>query len=615
VEALGLFAVDPHGLGGVMLHARAGPVRDRWLAALRESLPEATPMRRIPLQIGDGRLLGGLDLAATLSLGRPVAERGLLAEVDGGVAVVAMAERVEVGVAARLGAALDHGEIRLERDGFAERFAARFGVVALDESADEDESVPVGLRERLAFLVDLSDIPLRDAIEPAVDRERVEAARACLAAVTLEDRWLEALCSTASSLGVDSPRAALAAVRAARASAALSGRDAVDEDDAALAARLVFAPRATRIPPDPSAEPPSPEPAPEPAQAEEPPPDAPKPEEQKADAPDADDPPPENEPEDDEADQRIPEEMLLEAARAAIPAGLLAQLQAQLLPNFAGRSAGGRSGAAKCGQRRGRPSGSRPGEPRGGARIAVVDALRAAAPWQALRRQERARTRPTTVPAGRRIEVRCDDFRVQRYRERVQTTTIFAVDASGSQALNRLAEAKGAVELLLADCYVRRDQVALIAFRGAGAEVMLPPTRSLARAKRSLAGLPGGGGTPLASGIDASRVLVDSVRRKGDSAVLIMMTDGRGNLARDGTPDRERAQSDAMEAAAQLRARGIRTLLIDTAARPHPAARKIADAMGARYLALPYADAAALSGAVKIAVASGAASAAPKSRS
>jgi magnesium chelatase subunit D len=93
---------------------------------------------------------------------------------------------------------------------------------------------------------------------------------------------------------------------------------------------------------------------------------------------------------------------------------------------------------------------------------------------------------------------------VSRFKQRRETTTIFVVDASGSAALHRLAEAKGAVELLLADCYVRRDRVAMLAFRGKGAELMLPPTRSLVRAKRSLAGLPGGGGTPLAAGMDAA---------------------------------------------------------------------------------------------------------------
>ena len=159
MDALALFAVDPHGLGGVLLCARAGPVRDRWLHGLREALPEATPVRRVPLQIGDGRLLGGLDLAATLSAGRPVAERGLLAEVDGGVALLAMAERIGPGVAAKIAAALDHGEVRIERDGFSSLVPTCFGVVALDERAHDDEAVPAALAERLGFWLDLGDLP------------------------------------------------------------------------------------------------------------------------------------------------------------------------------------------------------------------------------------------------------------------------------------------------------------------------------------------------------------------------------------------------------------------------------------------------------------------------
>jgi len=594
MDALALFTVDPHGLGGVLLRARAGPVRERWLHGLREALPASSPVRRVPLQIGDGRLLGGLDLAATLSAGRPVAERGVLVEVDGGVALLAMAERIETGVAAKIAAALDHGEIRLERDGFSTLLPTRFGVVALDERAHDDESVPAALVERLAFRVDLDDLPLREAIEPPPDRERVGAARDRLSTVRLDDALLEALCATALALGVDSPRMMIAAVRAARAAAALDGRDHVLEADATLAARLVFAPRATRMPADPEAA----------ADAEPPADDPPPPEDAGREDPPPDDPTP--------ADDRPLDDRVLEAVKAAIPAGLLALLQAGLQPKSA-RSAGGRSGAMQRGQRRGRPAGSRPGDPRSGQRLALVDTLRAAAPWQSLRRRERdAGTASAAVVRAGRIDVRRDDFRVQRYRERAQTTTIFAVDASGSQALNRLAEAKGAVELLLADCYVRRDQVALIAFRGAGAEIMLPPTRSLTRAKRALAGLPGGGGTPLASGIDASRMLADSVRRKGDSAVLVMITDGRGNLARDGKPDRERAQADALQAAHELRLCGVQALLIDTGPRPQPAAEKIAAAMGARYLALPYADSTTLSGAVKQVVASETAAVRPR---
>ena len=94
VAAAQLFAVDPAGIGGVLLRSRAGPVRESWLAMLRALLPPLQPFRNIPLHIADGRLLGGLDLNASLLAGSPVAERGLLAEADSGVLVLAMAERL-----------------------------------------------------------------------------------------------------------------------------------------------------------------------------------------------------------------------------------------------------------------------------------------------------------------------------------------------------------------------------------------------------------------------------------------------------------------------------------------------------------------------------------------
>ena len=181
-----------------------------------------------------------------------------------------------------------------------------------------------------------------------------------------------------------------------------------------------------------------------------------------------------------------------------------------------GRSQG-KAGALQKSNKRGRPAGVLRGDLRAGARLNVIETLRAAAPWQPLRRREAAASGETSRP---RILIRKDDFRISRFKQRTETTTIFVVDASGSAALHRLAEAKGAVELLLADCYIRRDQVALIAFRGSAAELLLPPTRSLARAKRSLAGLPGGGGTPLAAGLDAAFALSDSIRRKGQTPTV-----------------------------------------------------------------------------------------------
>jgi magnesium chelatase subunit D len=295
------------------------------------------------------------------------------------------------------------------------------------------------------------------------------------------------------------------------------------------------------------------------------------------------------------------EERVLEAAQAAIPLGLLAALKVAEAARAKAPTAG-RSGAVQKSQLRGRPIGARRGEPRAGQRLNLIETLRAAAPWQALRQREfaqRLAERGLGAPTAPRIQVRKEDFHVSRFRQLGQTTTVFVVDASGSAALHRLAEAKGAVELLLADCYVRRDSVAVLAFRGKTAELLLPVTRSLARAKRSLAGLPGGGGTPLASGIDAARALGEQIRRKGETPIIVMLTDGRGNIARNGAPGRAQAALDATAAARQLRAAGLTALVLDTSAQPQPVAQALATDMGARYLALPYAGAQGLSQAVR----------------
>ncbi|MFC7472792.1 magnesium chelatase subunit D [Dankookia sp. GCM10030260] len=575
MQAATLLAIDPRGLGGVSLRAMPGPVRDAWLALLRGMLPAEAPWRRVPLAVGDSRLLGGLDLTATLRSGRPVAERGLLAEADGGVLLLAMAERVAANTAAHLAAALDTGEAVAERDGLALRAAARLAVVALDEGLAPEEAPPAALLERLAFRLDLHAVPPRDAVGEAPD---LAAARALLPAVTAGDDILEALCGTALALGIGSLRPPVLALRAARAAAALAGRDAVTEADAALAARLVLGPRALMVPAEaPAPEEPQEEPGPE---AEEPAPE-----------------PPDQGEADDLPDPQALQDMILAAAAAAVPPHLLDGLK---LGEAARSRAPGKAGAQKASPRRGRPIGVRAGEPRGGAKLALVETLRAAAPWQRLRGRSGARieVRPD-ADEPRRIEVRRDDLRIRRFRQRSETATIFAVDASGSAALNRLAEAKGAVELLLADCYVRRDKVALLAFRGTGAELLLPPTSSLVRAKRSLAGLPGGGGTPVASALDAALALADAVRRKGQTPLLVMLTDGRANVARDGAGGRARAEAEALEAARALRAARVACVLVDVSPRPAEAGRRLAAEMGAKYLALPYADAATLSRAVK----------------
>jgi len=570
VTAARLFAVDPPGTGGVMLRSRASPVRDAWLALLRTALSLSGPVKQVPSNIAEGRLLGGLDLNATLLAGRPIAERGLLAEADGGVIMLAMAERLSSATTVHVTAAMDAGETIVERDGLSLRMPARFGVVALDEGI-EDEFAPASLCDRLALHLDLNAIGIRDAGEFSANAEETAAARAQLPLIEADADQIEALCSAASALGITSLRAPLLALRIARASAALAGHSRVEQDDLALAARLVLAPRALLFPQKEEA-----------AQPEQPPPLT----EGEADGSGG---------EDLNADiDRALDEVILAAVQAAIPPDVLATLRAGSAGRSHGRSSG-KAGPLQRSSKRGRPAGVLRGALRAGARLNVIETLRAAAPWQAVRRREAAGTGEESRP---RVLIRRDDFRISRFKQRMETVTIFVVDASGSAALHRLAEAKGAVELLLADCYIRRDQVALIAFRGSAAEMLLPPTRSLARAKRGLAGLPGGGGTPLAAGLDAAFMLSDSVRRKGQTPTVIVLTDGRANIARDGGQGRPRAEDDAMSAARQLRGAGIAVVLVDTSPRPGISGETIAKEMGARYLPLPHADAATLTKAV-----------------
>ncbi|MBL8671477.1 MAG: magnesium chelatase subunit D [Alphaproteobacteria bacterium] len=579
VRAAALVAVDPRGCGGVVLRAGAGPVRDRWLDLLRSLVPEAMPLRRVPAHVSDARLLGSLDLAATLRAGRPVAERGLIAEANGGLLLVGMAERLAPAAAGMLSAALDAGTVSVEREGLSLRQTVSFGVVALDEGLAPDEHPPEVLLERLALRVDLTPVGVAAAAGVSLVRADIDAARLLLPEIDASESVVEALCAAAAVLGVASLRAPLLALCVARAAAALDGRRMVAAEDAATAARLVLAPRATTVP---AAGP----------QADGRPTD-------ETPADDADPASPsEGHAESTEGSAGMPDKSLgdivLAAAQASIPSGLLAQIR---LGGAVGRGAAsaGRAGAQKRSARRGRPAGARPGKPGGTNRLALVETLRAAAPWQPLRQRDAAQR---GLPS-RRVLTRAEDFRVRRFKHRAESATIFVVDASGSAALHRLAEAKGAVELLLADCYARRDQVSVVAFRGRGADLLLPPTRSLVRAKRSLAGLPGGGGTPLAAGIDAAAAVAAAAARRGQTPVLVLLTDGRANVARDGSGGRQRAEAEALQAAEQVRAGGIAAILLDTAPQPQPPARRLAEAMGARYVPLPQADAAILSRAVR----------------
>ncbi|MDP5086655.1 MAG: magnesium chelatase subunit D [Yoonia sp.] len=541
--ALHLLAIDP-GLGGMAIRARSGPVRDVLMAQIK-TLPQ--PQHRLHPAISDEALFGGLDLSATLASGEIVQEQGLLSVP--GTLILAMAERATTSLAARLAVTLDKSQLHC--------------LIALDEGAEPDEVLNPKLAERLAFNADLSNVSIADA-EPAEPID-IDAARAQLARVTHGLDVLERAARIAAQFGIDSMRAPLFTLRAARALAALLGKASVDDKDLEVACALTLAHRATQMPQT------------EEDQEEETPPQP----------PDQDS---EQSQDDEDSDNlEIPDEMLLEAVKALLPDNLLERLAARKARTGKGNG----SGAARKGNRRGRPLPSREGRLADGARLDIVATLRTAAPWQVIRRQASGREG---------LQIRPADFRIKRFEEKSDRLLIFTVDASGSAALNRLAEAKGAVELLLAQAYARRDHVALVAFRGTDAELLLPPTRSLVQTKRRLAALPGGGGTPLAAGMVTAFDQAIQASRRGLTPTIAILTDGRANVALDGRGDRKQAADDAQQIARLLRAHGIDALVIDTGNRPEPALKALAATLDAAYLPMPRADAKRLSASVSAAL-------------
>lgn len=562
--ALAAFSVAPHALGGLWVRSPPGPVRTLFLELAADWQLSGTA-KRIPLHAQESRLLGGIELTQTLTSGKLHWESGLLTQSHGGVVTLAMAERVQRQTIAHVCSALDAGTLTLAREGMSQTVPAAFGLIALDEGLEEEQP-QAALTERLGLRIDLGSLSVHDALPSDIDRANLLDAQACWTSVVLQDSLIETLAATTLALGIDSPRAMVLTSRLIKILAALEGRTEAIEADLERAVIMALAHRATRLPelpPEDTGEE-IPESEPPEAQSEEPEEEAPDSREQPEVTP--------------------PIDAMIEAAIAHIPSGLLASLRAGHQPR--GKSStGGKSGSQQRHKQRGRPVGTEAGDPRRGGRLNLMATLRAAAPWQTLRRQQ------ATEPRQAHLHIKPSDFRTTRFRHQRESTTLFVVDASGSAAMHRMAEAKGAVELLLADCYSRRDSVALIAFRGSTAELLLPPTRSLVRAKKALAALPGGGGTPLAHAVELTTLLSEQILRDGATPTAVFLTDGVANIARDGTPGRQRAKNEAMTAAKQFRALNSRALVIDASPRTQQKARELAQALGGQYLAMPQADA------------------------
>lgn len=572
-QAMMLLAVEPQ-LRGVVLAATAGTGKSSLARGIQPLMEDETPFVELPTSVDVENLLGGLNLDATLRQGQLVMQPGVLARADGGIIYIDGLNLLTDSSANLLLSVLDQGEVRVEREGISLRSAARFRLIA---SYDPAEGVPrQHLLDRVGLIVPLPgllDVAQRTAViqnnlrasAEMWDDERefaiglVKTAREQLPTVQISDVQLRMLSVTALQYGVQGHRVDLFAARAARAAAALNLREVVEDEDLQLAARLVILPRATRIPETP------------PENAPPPPPPPPPPETADSDS---------NE---EEGETQLPEQLLpppeqiLEALESALPE-TLEELPFQMVRRGRAGSRGSTEG------KRGRHIRSVPGDPRRH-RIDIVATLRTAAPWQPYRRANQAGD-----GQQRNVYLEGSDIRVKQYRSKAGALFCFAVDASGSMALHRMRQAKGAVHALLQQAYVNRDRIALIAFRGNQAELLMPPTQSVELAKRALDVLPTGGGTPLASAL----LLADDVAQQAASrgifqTVLVLLTDGRANIPlREG----ENAQEELQKIGRYIAEASIQVIVVDTKRNylSRGEAKTLADWLGAEYAYLPNAS-------------------------
>jgi magnesium chelatase subunit D len=607
MTSLQLLQIDSHGWGGIWLRAPFGPVRELWLRHLSETGLNTV---KLPGNIDVERLLGGIDLSRTLQSGLLQMQTGLLQQADLGLVCISMAERFPTALIAPMTQAMDTQSLpSLKINNTESSVRTQFGVVALDESMADDPPMSPALAERLGLWFDLQDIAPSDVSDVSLNTRKDDNAldvmgiqiapdalarmKQSLPHIQWTDEQVLAVCSTAQGLGIDSLRVPTLALRVACCHAALHARSHIADDDLAFAARRVLAPRATQLPaPAENASDTEPQnssdSSAEPDQAQEQssnslePTETPNPSESAKDEEDTSstDTSEEDTNTQDEAPSDLPsseklQEMMIAAALASLPPDVLEGLLTKPGRNLGNTS--GRSGQFRSGMQRGRPLPPRTGRPGGHARLHILSTLRAAAPKQRLR---------GNTQQGR-VAIRSEDFHVHRYQQHSASCLILALDASGSAALQRLAEAKGAVELLLQQSYARRDSVCIVSFKGAKAQLLLPMTRSLVRAKRAMMGLPGGGGTPLALALKMACEQATQLQRQGVTPILVVLSDGRANVNLQGLGGRAQAQADAQQWAAQWRQTGHRCLWIDTSLQPDTQVQNMAQTMGGSYLPMP----------------------------
>ncbi|WP_347057017.1 putative cobaltochelatase [Blastococcus sp. HT6-30] len=573
------------------------------------------PARLVELPVGasEDRLVGSLDLERALTEGVKAYEPGLLAAAHRGVLYVDEVNLLHDHLVDLLLDAAALGTAYVEREGISVRHAARFLLVGtmnpeegelrpqlldrfgltVEVAAPRDPAVRAEVvRRRFASDADPAGFAAAWADDETALAERIAAARARLPHVVLSDGALRQVTAVCAAFDVDGLRADLVTARAAIAHAAWCGRDEVTEDDVRVAARLALPHRRRRNPfdapglDDDTLDQALSDSRPDDGPDDEPPTDGPDgggPDDGGAGPGDATGGPDQGGPDPGKGSNTYgsgPE------AQVTDPMPGDGEDAGEPPPSPRGEG-GGQAEAAPAPER----SAVTPADPFRTRRLEVPGIGAGAAGRRSRARAERGRVVGSTHPAGAvtrlhlpatvlaaaphqlargrtgpGLRVVRDDLRQATLEGREGNLVLFVVDASGSMGSRaRMTAVKGAVLSLLLDAYQRRDKVGLITFRGAGAELALPPTWSVEAAAARLTGLPTGGRTPLAAGLlRAAEVLrVERVRDPRRRPLLVVVTDGRATGARGGDH-----LGDARRAAGLLAAADVAAVVVDCESGP-----------------------------------------------
>ena len=609
-RALLLLAIEP-GLRGALIASSGGSYEAMFargfgaLFSAAQSEPSIDPelgsgVVDLPLNITEDRLLGGLDLERTIATGKREVSTGLLARAHRRVLIANDINLLDPGVATHVAQALDSRQVGVEREGLSVIHDADFLLVGIFNSAEAGPSSL--LRDRVGLIldnpVDCSPDERAEIVERAFRFDRdpvtfekefarqtaqlisdIEDARQRLPRVRVSKRQVRELSQIALRLGVEGNRADVFALKAARASAALAGHLEVSEDDLVTAIQLVLVPRGTTLP------------LPKEEARERSEPARPETTENNAAPKNAD-------------RESIPgaiESLFVEAIDTRVPRELLSAAEPLSRASRAGKTF--KASRARRG-RYVRATTNRDSH----LRIAIDATLRASAPHQRSRRQRSQQAAESTFERDvltkirvkgqiRHLMIEPGDLRYKEFKHRSGILFLFAVDASGSMALNRMAHAKGALIRLLQQAYVHRDRVALISFRGSRSDVLLAPTRSVELARRLIDALPAGGGTPLAAGVLKAIETARLARlRESSQTMLVLFTDGRANVGLEQRHSGSTIGDELKQLGALLRLEEIQSVVVDTKARfvANGEAEGLARTLGAQYVYLPRADAAAV---------------------